>query len=447
MIGVAISTRNRTEMFRDSYDMWRKHMPTDSVLVVVDDASDEPNDLADYQYATNAGIPAVKNKCIELLMAAGADHLFLADDDTYPTTDDWWQPYVNNPEPHYQYSWSRFAKDNARVPDMTAIYKGAELTGWTWSMGCLLYITRDVVDRVGGMRPEFGLGFEEHAEYSQRIHNAGFTTFVHQDHPDMRNHIHAGDEHYETVRSFTRDRPTQQRLARNRQLRLKHTTSTDFVPYTATGSRNVVLTSYFTGNPDPQRTTTWPNTTEPLQALINSTDDLVILHDNLPDGPGREKVDAPLCAYTQRWINQYQWLRDHPEVRWVWMVDATDVEMLREPWHFMRPGVLYSGHENSTLANGWIRAHTPTLLGSWVRDNRKNQLLNTGIVGGDRHTVMRLCQAMIDWWAKTDRRDPLYEMVLYNRALEDFCVETGPHICTLFKGYEVNNKTAAWRHK
>lgn len=448
MIGVAISTRNRSDMFRDTFDRWRKHMPTDSILVVVDDASDNPNDLADFQFAANAGIPATKNKCLELLMAAGAEHLFLADDDTYPTSDDWWKPYVDGCEPHYQYSWSRFAVDNVRVPDMTRIYASPDLTGWSWSMGCLLYVTREVVDRVGGMRPEFGLGLEEHAEFSQRIHNAGFTTFVHQDHPDMAAHIHAGDEHYETKRSFTDKREIQKRLARNRTIRLNHTRSVDFVPYSAPGSRDVILTSYFTGHVDPQRkTTVWPNTVEPLQALIDSTDDLVILHNNLPDGPGRVKVDAPLVAYTQRWISQYQWLRDHPEVRWVWCVDATDVEQLKQPWTVMRPGVLYTGYEKTTLGTNWIQLHTPKELARWVRENRTRTLLNTGIVGGDRATMMRLCRTMTDLWATTDRKDPLYEMALFNKACEDFFTETGPHIVTLFKGYEVDNTTALWRHK
>ena len=38
-----------------------------------------------------------------------------------------------------------------------------------------MYQQRRVVERVGGMDERFGAGGHEHAEYSQRIHNAGLT--------------------------------------------------------------------------------------------------------------------------------------------------------------------------------------------------------------------------------------------------------------------------------
>lgn len=41
--------------------------------------------------------------------------------------------------------------------------------------GCMLFFTREVVDKVGGFNKEFGYYGFEHADYSNRIHAAGLT--------------------------------------------------------------------------------------------------------------------------------------------------------------------------------------------------------------------------------------------------------------------------------
>lgn len=151
MIGVAISTHARPTVLAKALAGWTVGMP--DVLVVTHDLSGD-------------GVAVTKNRGIAALMDAGCEHLFLADDDMWPLRPDWWKPYVASPEPHLMHCWgkSRFiAEDNQH-------------TVWNWPRGVLLYAERRVIDRVGGMRVEFGRWGGEHAEWSKRIHAAGLTT-------------------------------------------------------------------------------------------------------------------------------------------------------------------------------------------------------------------------------------------------------------------------------
>jgi len=236
MIGVAISTRNRRDTLLEALKHWTQHLPEGAALVVVDDHSEQPftsDGVTVIRHEARRGIAATKNSGIAALMDRGVEHLFLADDDTWPITGDWWRPYVESDEKYFTYCWTHFAKDGAPVPKMKSVYRDSKLVAYQWSMGCLQYVHRDVINTVGGVNPAFGLAFEEHAEWANRIHNAGFTSFIHQDHPDMKGRIYAGDEHYAVQRSFAmQSRSWKQRLIdKNTALRESLKDSTQFVEY------------------------------------------------------------------------------------------------------------------------------------------------------------------------------------------------------------------------
>lgn len=153
-------------------------MPPDSVLVVVDDASDDPvPDIRDVTVIRNErrfGVAMSKNRGIAALMDAGCDDLFLADDDIAPACPNWWRPYVDSPEPHLSYQGPR------RRPKIEG---GNDEKHWsvTFPRGYLLYVTRKVVDKVGGMDPAYGMWGGEHATWQRRIHDAGLTTWPYAD--------------------------------------------------------------------------------------------------------------------------------------------------------------------------------------------------------------------------------------------------------------------------
>lgn len=150
MIGVAISTHRRPHVLAQSLAGWAHAMP--DLLVVTHDVTGE-------------GVAATKNRGIAALMDAGCEHLFLADDDVWPVSPKWAEPYTNDPLPHLMFCWGkarRLTRDN-------------HYTTWGHPRGVMLYVHRGVIDDVGGMRTEFGRGGSEHVEWSRRIHQAGHT--------------------------------------------------------------------------------------------------------------------------------------------------------------------------------------------------------------------------------------------------------------------------------
>ena len=74
-------------------------------------------------------------------MDAGCQHLFLADDDCWPLVDNWWEPYINSPEPHLM---NIFANPN----DPSVVATDRNVIAYTHPRGHMLYAHRSVIDRV-----------------------------------------------------------------------------------------------------------------------------------------------------------------------------------------------------------------------------------------------------------------------------------------------------------
>jgi len=218
-IGIGVTTRNRPEVFADTIKHIRSRAPEGSVIVVVDDASDKPVDGATFRFTRQAGIARAKNKCLELLADAGCDHLFLFDDDCYPIVDGWWRPYVESPEPHLMYAWG------------DAYFRTDDLIGYAWPKGCMLYVERRVLERVGGMDPVFGTWGLEHASWSDRIHTAGLTTCRYQDVPGSEELFRAHDREQG---DFPSSVDVETRLVANVRAAERYHDADVFVPYRAT---------------------------------------------------------------------------------------------------------------------------------------------------------------------------------------------------------------------
>lgn len=180
MIGVAITTLNRREKALAAVAHWKALMPPGSRLVIVDDGSDEPfpdiDGATTIRHRQRMGVAYAKNTSIAAL--DGIEHLFLADDDVWPIRDDWWEPYVNSPEPHLSYQWTTPGRRNTP-------YDEAHRDSQHWSIkfprGVLLYLHRSVIDTAGGMDIAYGGGLGEHVEYANRIHAAGLTRWPYAD--------------------------------------------------------------------------------------------------------------------------------------------------------------------------------------------------------------------------------------------------------------------------
>lgn len=159
-VAICITTRNRPESFSRVLTACMKY---GHKIFVVDDASDGPYCKADYRFNERVGIPRAKNKCIELAMDYGAEHIFLLDDDCIPMMPHSFESYINSDLNHACYTFA---------------YKGRDRSGYTsypLVNGCMMYYRRICFETVGGFDIEYGLGKYEHIEYSRRIYNVGLT--------------------------------------------------------------------------------------------------------------------------------------------------------------------------------------------------------------------------------------------------------------------------------
>ena len=191
-IGIGITTRNRYDVFKNSYQIIKEKSPSDFKIVVVDDASSEIVQEATFRFEENVGVATAKNKCFELL--DDCEHIFLFDDDTYPLVEDWWKPYIESKEPHLMYTFQNFIGSEIRVDGCEIMYHDEFLIGYSHPRGCLLYFHHKTLETIGGMDTDFGKWGYEHLDISNRIFNAGLTKCRYGDIPNSNTLIFSMDE-------------------------------------------------------------------------------------------------------------------------------------------------------------------------------------------------------------------------------------------------------------
>ena len=218
-IAICISTRNRPESFRKTESAIYSLLPPNAEVFVVDDASNPLYyPVADLCFTKRQGIPAVKNKCLDIAMESGSDHVFLFDDDCYPIAKDWHLPYINSPHPHLCYTFL----PHTRIVDGHKYH--------ALGNGCIMYIHRSVVEKIGGFDTRLGLGKFEHVQYSHRAHAAGLIPHPFIDVVGSDKLFHSMDEQNEVIRTFT-DEEQRQLLAKNRNHYYKTRNLTEFISY------------------------------------------------------------------------------------------------------------------------------------------------------------------------------------------------------------------------
>lgn len=441
-IGIGITTHNRNALVAETLAKIQQHTPN-AKIVVVDDASEQPVKIKGvevYRFRKNVGIARAKNKCLELL--SDCDHIFLFDDDTYPIKDDWTEPYVNSPEHHLMYLFKDWAS-GVPVGDDAIVYRDDKLEAHSHARGCMMYVDNVALATVGGMDTRYGKAMNEHLDWSMRIHNAGLTTFRYMDVVDSEQLIYSMDQHQEVRTSIDNRRELNEN---NKRLLEESETSSAYMPY----GKDVVIACYFANVVDPQRNTKWPADIKAIDKLKRSVEahgiEFVLIH-NCFDLPNRVTISG--TPYFERWLKEWQYLRDRRDITNVFVVDATDVDMLNNPFPHIDDNRLYVGDEPSeTLNNRWMLSrHLEPSVNRYLRDNGSLPLLNCGVVGGNRKLVMDLCREM--YLYHFNNPHDLTEMGIFNKLLYTKypdLMEYGRHVTTLFKKYE--RISSAWfRHK
>lgn len=182
-IGVAISTTgqdHRIRFLETSVAAWTALLPVSNVVITVDGDADDIDAVlwrfsgrvpvvicgwGSNDFNGRQGVAVNKNTGIEALMDLGVGHTFLCDDDTRPRNLSALTLHVEHWLPHSLVSWGKSRLVSA----------GVDTAHWSWPRGVLMYTERNVIEKVGGMDEDFGIGGHEHAEWSRRIHQHGFT--------------------------------------------------------------------------------------------------------------------------------------------------------------------------------------------------------------------------------------------------------------------------------
>lgn len=466
-IGIAISTHQRPEILSRAIEQHMKHLPTGALVVIIDDgsvpAAVAPEGFKLIRHEMSRGIVASKNASLEALIDAGCEHLFLWDDDAWPIANGWHLPYIESPEPHLAYQFQDLAGPR-KLHDMAVLHRDDKHIAYTGQRGVMLYYHRSAIEAVGGFDPIYGRGMYEHPDLALRIYNAGLTSWAFADVVGSEAVIHSMDEHEEGVRSIPR--PEREALAKTNAIiysARRDSGYTAYVPFRT--QQNVVITTLLTNQIDPQRRVKMAADPDLLQAWASSVSGAaaVVLADELTTSPVGAilKNVSPLemSPYFARWLHIYQHLRAHPEYRLVWCTDGSDVEMLREPWAEMAPGMLYVGSEHKVYADEWMKAnHHGRAYSEFIGRHSDAQLLNAGLLGGNRDDVMAFAHYIIRvhylmeshrYWKMEAAPATLVDMCAFGMAAKSFGsrVITGPKVHTIFKTDGIGKECAWWKHK
>ena len=164
-------------------------------------------------------------------------------------------------------------------------------------------------------------------------------------------------------------------------------------------------------------------------------------------------------VYFRRHLLGYQYLRAHPEIQKAWEVDATDVEMLKNPF-LLEDGFIYLGWEPSLVNNNWLKMNHPDeRVQKFISDNPNLQLLNAGLIGGYRSVMIDFLSALHRYYVDNQinkiqkwhggREYGVGDMgglnyIAYTQFKDR--IKTGTQVATVFKAEKVN-EFSWWRHK
>lgn len=446
-ISIAISIHNRHETAEKTISEWKKMLPKGAKLFIVDDGSEIPFVSANIRNEKALGIAACKNQCLSL--CDDADFIFLADDDIYPITKNWYKPYIESGEKHLCLTFDKFSnnKPNGRIKLSTV----NGISEYKEPCGVLLFMTNEVIKSVGGMDESYGRWGYEHLNFSMRIHNQGFTRKPFLDIENSIDLFYSYD-HQQTIKRSVDDK-TRMKLSRiNENKYRSDIKSKRFIPYKP--ENNLVLTCYFTTLIDPQRGHKWEYQPEILDTLINSVQEDVDFrclsdHSSLHELPMVSYVPKHENPYLAKWIAFRDYIVAHPEYDNIAMLDGSDTEIMVNPFDYIDRDKIYCGDEPGFTNNAWLKQHHNIPLLNELYKLGRLPLLNAGVLIGNRDILLEFVGYMVK--LINTNQNVLTEMLYFNYILRKYFSDRlvhGRKVTTVFKAFDSLNKNKSFiKHK
>jgi len=159
-IGIGVTTFNRPKHLTHWLQKFEAYHPEGCKLHI---ANDNVNRM---------GVAYRKNECLQNLK--DCDYIFLFDDDCYPRREGWEKIFIESGQDHLLY-----LKETGTIKKIETVYpivNTIQIDSFNNCGGSLIFLTKKVIEQVGGFYKGYGMYGLEHAGYSERIHNAGLTT-------------------------------------------------------------------------------------------------------------------------------------------------------------------------------------------------------------------------------------------------------------------------------
>ena len=169
-IGVACITYNRPE----HYKLWMKQIEKHTLNKY------DPPVFCVTAYDTDEdrkGVAFRTNEALRVLVNHGCDCFFIFNDDCLIINDGWAEFFIEAHKASGQHHFL-FLKETPTIKQQyfeKIAGTGVTIEGFTNCAGCMMFLTKKAIEKVGAFNEEFGLYGFEHAEYSKRVHLAGLT--------------------------------------------------------------------------------------------------------------------------------------------------------------------------------------------------------------------------------------------------------------------------------
>jgi hypothetical protein len=168
-IGIGVTTTpNRPEYI----DTWRKNF---------EKVKPKHYHLHIHEDVSYKGVAYSKNQNLKTLQ--DCDYIFLFDDDCYPIKEGWAEYFINSNEHHLL-----FLNHTHKVLARTGNVEHYNDCG-----GVFMFITSEVLSKVGYINSAYGRYGFEHAGYSNRIYKAGLTRSPYQQLVNTKEYLYAMD--------------------------------------------------------------------------------------------------------------------------------------------------------------------------------------------------------------------------------------------------------------
>ena len=171
-IGIGVTTYNRPKHIKLLGEQLRKTRSVDSrdwhITYI---AEDDPR----------KGIAYRKNECLRELK--DSDYVFLFDDDTLPIKKGWAEFFIEAHKASGQHHFL-YLKETPTIKQLCVHLKPEDpltpslpysINEYNNCGGCFMFLTKEVIEKVGAFDETFGLYGFEHCDFSDRIHMAGLT--------------------------------------------------------------------------------------------------------------------------------------------------------------------------------------------------------------------------------------------------------------------------------